>query len=224
MELRAGAPLDDLVERLHNYNAGGRHAAYRRFYDTGAAQAMLLDRLAPGWQERVSPDGGSLQELLAASLNEPVPPVNQVVVAEGLAALLEAEEEAEARRQDRIARLLRELDEGPGVAVEIALPPEVKGLMWDPTNLLNVAPGRRLHTRFCGAVGPEGLRVTIHALCLEEWGDAGRRFRLRLPVRPSVEQGGRLRVESEFLSVDAPGGRVEDGPDLMRVRLSLSEG
>lgn len=222
VEVRAGAPLDELAGRLLSYNVGGRHAAYRRFYDTGAAQALVLDRMAPGWQARLAAVGGSLQQLLEESLAEPLPPVHQVVVAEGLAALLEAEQEAEAQRQKRIAALLRELEEGPGVAVEIALPPEVKGLMWDPTNLLNISPGRRLHTRFCGAVGPDGLRVTIHALCLEEWGEAGRRFRLRLPGPPPVEQGGRLRIEGEALSVDAPGGYVEEKPGLMRVQLRLA--
>ncbi len=224
VELRAGAPLDDLIGRLGTYNRGGRHAAYRRLYDTGAAQAVLLDRFAPGWQARLAESGGaSLQELLRESLNEPLPPVGQVVVAEGLAAVLEAEEEAEAQRQDRIAGLLRELEEGPGVLVEIALPPAVKGGMWDPTNLLNISPGRRLHTRFCGAVGPDGLRVTIHALCLEEWGETGRRFRLRVPARPSIDQGARLRVEGEGLDVDAPGGRVEDGADGLRVQIQLPE-
>lgn len=222
VELRAGAPREELVARLRTYNQGGRHAAYRRFYDTGAAQALLLDRLAPGWQARVGAAGGSLQRLLEESLTEPLPPVNQVVVTEGLASLLEAEQEAEAQRQARIAALLQELEGGPGFAVEVVLPPEVQGLMWDPTNLLNISPGRRLHTRFCGAVGPDGLRVTIHALSLEEWDEAGRRFRLRLPGRPSVEQGGRLRIESEALAVDAPGGWTEEGPGWLRVHLRLA--
>ncbi|BAD40993.1 hypothetical protein [Symbiobacterium thermophilum] len=222
VELKAGAPTDGLVERLQTHNLGGRHAAYRRFYDTGAAQALLLDRVAPGWQARIADAGGCLQRLLEESLTEPLPPVNQVVVAEGLAALLEAEQEAEAERQARIAALLRQLDEGPGLAVEIRLPPEVQGLMWDPTNLLTISPGRRLHTRFCGAVGPDGLRVTIHALCLEEWGERGRRFRLRLPGRPEVQRGGRLRIVTEALSVDAPYGHIEEEPGLMRVQLWLS--
>ena len=155
VELRAGAPLDNLIGRLGTYNRGGRHAAYRRLYDTGAAQAVLLDQLRPGWQARLAESGGaSLQELLRESLNEPLPPVGApVVVAEGLAAVLEAEEEAEAQR--RIGSPGFCGNWRAGVLVEIALPPAVKGGMWDPTNLLNISPGRRLHTRFCGAVGPD---------------------------------------------------------------------
>ena len=40
-----------------------------RFYYTGMAQAMLLDRLAPGWQERIMDDGVWLEDLLAAALD-----------------------------------------------------------------------------------------------------------------------------------------------------------
>jgi hypothetical protein len=38
-----------------------------RFYYTGMAQAMLLDRLAPGWQARIMDDGVWPEDLLAAT-------------------------------------------------------------------------------------------------------------------------------------------------------------
>ncbi len=40
-----------------------------RFYITGMAQALLLDRLSPGWKASFSNGGRSMEELLAAVLN-----------------------------------------------------------------------------------------------------------------------------------------------------------
>lgn len=227
IELRAGAARDALSERLRLHNRGGRNAAYRRFYDTGAALSLLLDRHAPGWQERLRRRTASLQDLLAEAVSEPWPTVNQVVVAEGFARILETEEEAEVKRQERVAALLDELDKGPGVRVEIHLPPRVIGVMWDPKNLLNIGPGRRLHTRFCGAAGPDGLKVSVEALCLEEWGPAGRRFTARLPEMPAVQKGdsagagdgecGPLTVQGRGLTLTAPAARCEAGDRWLRV-------
>jgi uncharacterized membrane protein (UPF0127 family) len=39
-----------------------------RYYELGAAEGYLLDRLMPGWQPRVFPGGESLEALLAAAL------------------------------------------------------------------------------------------------------------------------------------------------------------
>lgn len=230
IELRAGAEREALAERLRQHSRGGQNAALRRFYDTGAAQALLLDQYAPGWQAALR-SGATLQALLAEAVPQPWPTVNQVVVNEGFAGILEAEEQAEAQRRERIAALLRALEEGAGVRVEVHLPPQVTGVMWDPTNLLNIGPGRRLHTRFCGALGPGGLKVTIEALCLEEWGPGGRRFTFRLPVMPTVHRGadanaladppgatgGPLVVQGGGLSVTVPSGRCEVGDGSLQI-------
>jgi hypothetical protein len=42
-----------------------------RFYYTGMAQAVLLDRLLPGWQERIWADGVWLETLLAEATGQP---------------------------------------------------------------------------------------------------------------------------------------------------------
>jgi hypothetical protein len=42
-----------------------------RFYYTGMAQAMLLDRLLPGWQERIWANGVWLETLLAEATEQP---------------------------------------------------------------------------------------------------------------------------------------------------------
>jgi len=217
IELRAGAARAALAERLRSHNRGGQNASYRRFYDTGAAQALLLDQRASGWQARLHGSSTTLQALLAEAVPEPWPTVNQVVVNEGFAGILEAEEQAEAQRRERVAALLREVEAGPGVRVEVHLPPRIFGVMFDPNNLLNVGPGRRLHTRFCGAMAPDGLKMTVEALCLEEWGSEGRRLTFRLPGMPTVQERGSLVAQGEGLSVTAPAGRCEVGDGWLRI-------
>ncbi|MFN2189299.1 MAG: hypothetical protein ACK2T3_11075 [Candidatus Promineifilaceae bacterium] len=45
-----------------------------RFYYTGMAQAMLLDRLYPGWKEKIMGDGIWLEDLLREALAQPTTP------------------------------------------------------------------------------------------------------------------------------------------------------
>lgn len=218
VEVRAGRPLADLCAQLERCNVGGKWAAYRRFYWTGAAQALLLDQHLPGWQEWLASGNKSLQDLLLEAAGR-LPAVGGVVKAVGFTAVLEREEQAALERRLQIEELLAQLDSGPGLRVEILLPPTVQGILWDPTNLLNLAPGTRLHTRFCGAMGPDGLRLEIERLCKEESGPDGRRFTFRLPAAPLVEPGERFRVSAEGLRLDAPAGQVEAGGPTLRITL-----
>lgn len=98
IELRAGRPQDHLVAGLREANAGGRGAAFERFAWSGAAQALLLDRVAPGWQGEAG--GRSLQELLLAAVGE-IPAVGGVVKAVGFTEVLEREEQFELARRER---------------------------------------------------------------------------------------------------------------------------
>ena len=44
-----------------------RQDGVTRFYYTGAAQAFLLDKLAPGWKAQAMAPGVFLEDLLAAA-------------------------------------------------------------------------------------------------------------------------------------------------------------
>ncbi|MFZ5816596.1 MAG: hypothetical protein ACOY93_15060, partial [Bacillota bacterium] len=203
IEVRAGLPVAELRERLAACSRGGKWAGYQRFYYTGAALALILDRLMAGWQERFARGGATLEGLVRAAVAEPLPPVSQVLEEQAFRPILDEEERLERERRERVAGLLAQLREGPGVQVEISLPPTVFGVMWDPRSVLNLGDGVRLHTTRCGALGPDGLRVQLEGLCLEEPGAEGRRLTLRLPVRPAVEQGERFRALAPGLSIEA---------------------
>ncbi|MFZ5828115.1 MAG: hypothetical protein ACOY94_27740 [Bacillota bacterium] len=222
VEHRAGLPVAALKERLALCNRGGKWASYQRYYYSGAALALLLDRLSPGWPERFAAGGKSLQTLLESSVVGELPPVSKVLQARGFTPVLEEEERAELARRERVAALLAELREGPGQMVQITLPPTVPGLMWDPRTMLVVEPGVRLHSTICGARGPDGLTLDIAGrLCLEEPGEAGTRtLTLRLPEPPVVERGARLAVTGPGLTLDAPAGVVEEtGEGVVWIRL-----
>lgn len=220
VELQAGLPLPTLTERLALCNRGGRWAAYQRFYYTGAALALLLDQRLPGWQERFAAGGVTLQGLVESVAGAALPPVSRVLEPQGFTAVLEEEERGEAERRAKIDSLLAELRSGPGVPVAIHLPPTAGGVMWDPRSVMNIAPGARLHPTHCGASGPEGLRVEIHRLCLEERGANGRTLTLRLPERPAGRlEAGRFRLEAPGLTIDAPSGTVEQGADGVQIWL-----
>ena len=54
----------DQIRRMADDEGDGR------FYYSGMAQAILLDRLVPGWKEQVFADGVYLDELLEAGLRD----------------------------------------------------------------------------------------------------------------------------------------------------------
>lgn len=55
-------------QELSSMRRSAEQAGETRFYYTGMAQAMLLDRLAPGWQAHAFADGIWLEDLLRRSL------------------------------------------------------------------------------------------------------------------------------------------------------------
>ena len=58
---RAGAPV----------GAAGNDEGDMRFYYSGWAQAVLLDRLSPGWKARALQPGVYLEDLLAEAVRDP---------------------------------------------------------------------------------------------------------------------------------------------------------
>lgn len=55
----------DQIRRMANDEGEGR------FYYTGMAQAVLLDRLMPGWKQAIFADGVFLEDLLATAVTKP---------------------------------------------------------------------------------------------------------------------------------------------------------
>lgn len=167
VEVRAGKPVSEVIEGLDRSNVAGKWAALRRFYSSGAAIALLLDVLTPGWHGRLAGGGQTLQSLLTEAVGQPLPDAAQVLETAGYDEILVSEQASERERRARIDSMYGELTSGPGVPVEIEVP-EGAFTLFDPNNILIVKAGTRFHTRITGLRSPHGIVVDITRLCLED--------------------------------------------------------
>jgi uncharacterized membrane protein (UPF0127 family) len=160
-----------------------------RYYELGAAQAYLLDRLMPGWQPRAFPGGESLEELLAAALVAGAQRVPAALRALGLADLtigVETYVVAVADAPDEWARGLAGVDDLgsiDGLLFAFAKPVDAAFFMRGATIALDIA--------FLGADG-RCLGVQTMTLCAA---DPCPTYRAPAPYRwaleaPAGELGG----------------------------------
>jgi hypothetical protein len=205
VEVVAGKPVAEIISTLEQCNIAGKWAASKRFYATGAAIALLLDRLMPIWHKRLAEGGHTLQSLLTEAVGRYVPDVEQVLHESDYPEILAAETARERERKAKIDGMLEELESGPGVKVDIEVPAGAF-TMYDPTNVINIELGMRLHTTISGFRGANGIVVDISRLCLEN--SKSRVLTLRLPVQPHPEKAadGTCTFSAEGLSISAPKG------------------
>ncbi len=227
VEARAGRPVGDIAEKLRQANIGGKWAAMQRFYYTGASIGLLLDQLMPRWHEALAEGAHTMQSLLMDAVCSPLPQVESVLEAWGYQDILAAEKIHEARRLKEISSMFDALQTGPGLMVQIEVPPKSM-FVFDPSRVLGVDPNTKFHTRKFGIRTETGVQVDIEGLCLEEQEkhvqvgepqapdlapDQSRRahvITLRLPEPPKVTQAERFRLSGEGLSVDAPSAVIAD--------------
>jgi hypothetical protein len=152
-----GEKVDRTAERLRAKRPA--EAIRWRFYDTGAALCMLLERLQPDWKVRLDaePDVTILALLDAAVSRLGVKPAEFSIaeaaafraVAEGAASAL-----AERRRQLRAELLQRP---GARVVIETAAGAEPFDLpRFDPINLFVLDGGEVVHANFLNLSGASG--------------------------------------------------------------------
>jgi len=234
VEVLAGKPVADITDGLRQANVSGKWASYRRFYFTGAAIALVLDRLLPDWQDLLAQGGRTLDSILEQALAQPLsqslprplaqslpqsltqppggttlPEASAVLKDMGYEAVLAAERASEAERMAKVDSICAEITQGPGFAVEIEIP-DGAFTLFDPTNVIVVKPGVRLHSTIVGIRGSSGIVVDVSRLCLEDSGS--RTLLLRLPAPPQVISQEPFRLSGEGLSVAAIKGWLE-GPD-----------
>ncbi len=136
------------------------HAAEtrRQSYYTGTLQALLLDRLAPGWRARLEADDTQyLADMLAAALPAGLQPA--AFTPEQLAQAQAQAQQAGADYSAGLAQQRADFDALPGWRVIVLA--EIS-LLWpqgfDPMNVANLGGGELLHLRFlrlgndCGAL------------------------------------------------------------------------
>ena len=210
VEVKAGKPVAEIIDTLRQSNVAGKWAAYRRFYATGAAMALLLDVLAPDWHQRLTEGKYTLGSLLSEAVRSLGTEVAEVDVSKILsdndyASILASEEASAQQRAAEIDGMLRELSDGPGIRVEMEVP-EGAFTLFNPTSVIIVKPGVKLHSTVSGLRGAKGLSVDITRLCLED--ALAHRLVLRVPEPPAPSQSGSpiTSLAAEGLVVSAPAG------------------
>jgi hypothetical protein len=123
-----------------------------KFYYTGSAQALLLDRLSPGWKEKLQAKAGAVQDLLANAVGG-VPgrkEAEEALHTYGYETVLKEEEAHAKRRKEAGEALLRSALEQKGRRITIdvsALGRVGDYVSFDPMNVTVLDGKRRLHTR-----------------------------------------------------------------------------
>ena len=206
----------EFLERLARVNVAGRGAERPRFYPTGAAQALLLDRFAATkWKHDVEGRGAPLEELLAAAVGFDVEEVagraERVGAAESFASLLAAEQLASrAALAAQRARLLAILA-APGrkLVLDLSRAGGAGNLTsFDPMNIVAVEPDVKVHGRMLSleyAGGSASFETPVVQDLRRQWLIAA------LPDGAEVERGSGLVAEGLALRWDGAAVHEEDG-------------
>jgi hypothetical protein len=175
-----------------------------RFYYTGSAQGLLLDRLSPAWKAALQEKATPVQELLAAAVG------GVLAATEAEAALREAryeavlrEEEDEAKgRQEAAEKRLKSLLDQKGLRITInvaALGRVGDYSSFDPMNVTVLNGKRRLHTRMVN-VAQKGLyRAEFSQPVLEDRGKQEYVTLVKADARPTAT------LDGAPLALDKPG-------------------
>ena len=152
-----GEKVDKTVARLRERRPA--EAIRWRFYDTGAALCMLLERLQPDWKVRLDtdPDLTILALLDAAVSRLEIEPV-EFSAAEAAELRARAEGAATALAERR-RQLRKEVLERPGARVVIAAAPGAEPFdlpRFDPINLFVLDGGEVAHANFLNLSGASG--------------------------------------------------------------------
>jgi hypothetical protein len=156
--VRAGAKkmLADRVTDLAQLTTNVRHSFRLRFYQTGPAQAFLLDAIGPAnWKQQLMEQNQTLQDALAiaSGIDDPERAAFHAAVARIDTAA--TGREAAARVANLVALRSKQVDSvlsAPGVLLEIsaaALPGrDFNACGFDPQNHLQVSPTVQMQTRW----------------------------------------------------------------------------
>jgi hypothetical protein len=188
-------------------------AIRERAYASGAAVALLLDRLDPGWKTRLeASDDEPLDELLARAVAGTRP------------AVIRAGEREEARRRAmadtaaldrRRTELRREFLEAPGWRVIVEAQDPLFPQNFDPWNVQRLSGSVVLHTRWIKLGNALGNVEVLGHPCLTE--SAGkhplfegvRRATIGLPSEPSVvETPEAVKISAEGVTLEFRGARL----------------
>lgn len=150
-ETTAEAYLSKKYEMLDSITKVGQNIR-RKFYYTGSAQGFLLDRITPGWKDKVQMEGASLQDLLAAAAGKPLnqKEVNSALSEGGYVKILADEQAAVTGREAKNRALLENTlgQKGRRYVIDYSALGAGAGIRnFDPMNVTMITPKVRVHTR-----------------------------------------------------------------------------
>ncbi|HJQ68846.1 MAG TPA: hypothetical protein VKA70_07730 [Blastocatellia bacterium] len=172
--------LADRFERLRRITRVGRNSRLR-FYDTGAAQALLLDRLMPGWKARVQATAVAVQDLVEEAAGDASPASKQIAESAlrqyGYEDVLKSEREVADRKMAERRALLDSVlnSQGRRYVIDVSALGRMGDLVsFDPMNVTMIDNQTRVHTRML-SVGREGsFKATFEQPVVEDI--AGRKY------------------------------------------------
>jgi hypothetical protein len=144
-----------------------------KFYYTGSAQGLLLDRLSPGWKEKLQAKAAAVQDLLAGAVGG-VPDrkeADSALHTYGYETVLKEEEAQAKRRKEAGEALLKSALEKKGrrFTIDVSALGRVGDYMsFDPMNATVLDRTRRLHTRMVHFAQKDLYRAEFTQPVLEE--------------------------------------------------------
>lgn len=169
-----GSYIADRFERLRRITRVGRNSRLR-FYDTGAAQALLLDRLTPGWKKRVQATAAAVQDLVEeASVNsgDALKQIAESTLRQyGYEDVLKSEQEiAEKKLAERRALLESVLNSrGRRYVLDVSALGRVGDLTsFDPMNVTMIDKEKRVHTRMLSVAEAGSYKATFEQPVVED--------------------------------------------------------
>jgi hypothetical protein len=214
----------ELNEGLANYiqvRAAGREASFAlpqgdfavdavrdRSYQIGTALALLLDRVAPGWQAGFS--AGSLDELLKSKTYFAAAPCSFTDTEE--ASLLARAGSAVSALKERRSRLKADFLAAKGYRFEVVTDPQhpLVAEGFDPSNATAVGGGGILHRRYVKLGNDDGtVEITARPALTQDAGsqplaDGVRQIIVTgLAQAPSIQSsGGTVQISAEGLQAN----------------------
>jgi hypothetical protein len=144
-----------------------------KFYYTGSAQGLVLDRLSPGWKEKLQEKGAAVQDLLAGAVGG-APGKDEAEAAlrsYGYETVLKQEEEEAKRRQEKGEALLKSAlgQKGRRFTIDVSSLGRVGDYVsFDPMNVTVLGGNRRLHTRMVNFAQKDCYRLEFTQPVLED--------------------------------------------------------
>ena len=235
------ARINDLASLTQNVTQSFR----LRFYQTGPAQALLLDAIAgPAWKLKLMSQNQTLQDALAGATGLDEPTLLAFHKAVARLDTASARENATARVSRLVALRKRHVDSvlaAPGILLEISasqLPgKDFNACGFDPQNHLQVSPTVQMQTRWwrpcAGGISSEFAVPSVHddeAGTVRAVVGAASDLTITIGGKPvaltnglSVDRASEIRVVAPRASVDAKLGHVSfDGRTLRIVALPVN--